>query len=153
MEFVLKRLIWFFLRSMMLTYRFSYREVQYLQSAKEKSPNGTFVFAMWHELVWPTMAAHAWREPYLALASRSKDGNYAAFIAEKVGFTSVRGSSRKGNKDKGGKEAMMIYINGLKNKMSAGMTVDGPKGPRQVCKPGIAIIAKETGSPDLANES
>ena len=29
------------------------------------------------------------------------------------------------------------------------MTVDGPRGPRQKCKPGVVLVARDTGSPIL----
>ena len=109
--------------------------------------------AIWHEHVLGIMAAHAWSEPLLALASKSKDGDYAAFVAKKLGFTPVRGSSKKKGKDKGGKEAMQIYIEGLTRGLRGGLTVDGPKGPRRECKPGAVIIAKESGAPILPTAS
>lgn len=95
------------------------------------------------------MSGHAWTEPYLALSSRSKDGDYAAYVSEKMGFVAVRGSSKKKNIDKGGKEAIREYVEKLNLGISGGLTVDGPKGPRQVCKIGIVLMSQETGAPIL----
>lgn len=113
------------------------------------SPHGSFVFALFHEQAIGSMAAHAFSYPYLTLASRSKDGDYAAFIAQKMGFIPVRGSSRKRKVDKGGKEAMFEYIARLKEGKSGAITIDGPKGPRHKCKPGIVVMAQQTGAPIL----
>lgn len=137
------------IRTLMSTWRVEVRRADLREKAKKMNPQGAFVFALWHEHVVSVMTGHAWSEPYLALASRSKDGDYAAFISKKMGFTSVRGSSRKGKKDKGGKEALLEYVHKLKLGVSGGLTVDGPKGPRQVCKPGIVLMSKESGAPVL----
>lgn len=86
------------------------------------------------------------------MASRSADGDYAAYVSSRMGFTPVRGSSktRKTSRtEKGGKEASEEYIKKLSEGISGGITVDGPKGPRHSCKMGIAKIAQKSGSPIL----
>ena len=142
---LLKRLIWWMVKSLVSTYRFHYEGLEHLKLAESLHPKGAHLLALWHEDALIILSGMAGR-PYLAMASRSKDGDYAAFIAEKFGFTLVRGSSRKRNRDKGGKEAMLEYIQQMSLGMSGGITVDGPKGPRHECKPGIVVIAKETGA-------
>jgi lysophospholipid acyltransferase (LPLAT)-like uncharacterized protein len=142
-------IIWWMVRGLSSTYRFEYKDLSNLEAAQSLHPKGAYLFALWHEHALSIMAAHAWKRPYLALASRSKDGDYAAHIAKKFGFTPVRGSSRKKNKDKGGKEAMLEFIHQVGHGFCGGITIDGPKGPRHECKPGIVIIAKETGAPVL----
>lgn len=127
------------LRVLISTYRIKFTETSY---QNKKDANGTFVFALWHGNLLPYMAAHAWSGPYLAMASKSKDGDIAAYIAHKLGFVPVRGSSRKGNKDKGGKEAAEIYIQKLNQGFNGAITVDGPRGPRHQCKMGIIKIAQ-----------
>lgn len=150
---ILKTFIWFLIRSLIATYRFHFFQTENKDKAIKINPNGSYLMAIWHEHVLGIMAAHAWTEPLLALASRSKDGDYAAYVAKKLGFTPVRGSSKKKGKDKGGKEALQIYIEGLSKGLRGGLTVDGPKGPRRECKPGVAIIAKETRAPILPTAS
>lgn len=142
-------MIWFIIKSLVSTYRITINGVQYREEARALNPIGSFVFAVWHEQVVSVMSGHAWTEPYLALSSRSKDGDYAAFVSQKMGFVAVRGSSKKKNKDKGGKEALQEYITKLNQGISGGLTVDGPKGPRQQCKPGAVIMSQQTGAPIL----
>lgn len=146
---ILQHLIWFFIKSLVATYRITVKGVEYREEARALNPKGSFVFAVWHEQVVSVMSGHAWTEPYLALSSRSKDGDYAAFVSQKMGFVAVRGSSKKKNKDKGGKEALQEYITKLNQGISGGLTVDGPKGPRQKCKPGAVIMSQQTGAPIL----
>ena len=149
MQKILQHLIWYIVKSLIWTYRFEVQGKEHQDAARKVHSKGSFIFAVWHEQVVGVMAAHAWTEPYLALASRSKDGDYAAFVSQKMGFISVRGSSRKKQIDKGGKEAMQEYIQKMNQGICGGITVDGPKGPRQVCKAGVVLIAKETGAPIL----
>ena len=47
------------------------------------------------------------------------------------------------------KKYIQEYVSKLNLGISGGLTVDGPKGPRQQCKPGAAIIASQTGAPIL----
>ncbi len=145
----LQQLVWLLVKSLYSTYRIEVRGKEKREMAISLSPNKSFVFAVWHEQVVSVMSGHAFTEPYLALASRSKDGDYAAYVSKKMGFIPVRGSSKKRNKDKGGAEALSLYVSQLKQGISGGLTVDGPKGPRKVCKVGVAVIAKQTGSPVL----
>ena len=140
---LLKSLAWSIIRCLLVTYKIRIFGTENKQKAISLTPKGVFLIALWHEYVSGIMAAHAWTSPIMTLSSRSKDGDYASHIATKMGFISVRGSSKKKGKDKGGKEALHIYIEGLKKGISGGLTVDGPRGQRRVCKPGIAIMAKE----------
>lgn len=144
---LLQRLIWFVVWAIRLTHKFEFRGDEFRATVKELNPKNAFVFAVWHEQVLSLLSSLAWTYPYMALASRSKDGDYAAFVCQKFGFHSVRGSSKKKNKDKGGKEAMWTYIQRMNAGQSGGITIDGPKGPRHGCKPGIVVIAKETQAP------
>jgi lysophospholipid acyltransferase (LPLAT)-like uncharacterized protein len=40
-------------------------------------------------------------------------------------------------------------IRGMRQGLSMGFTVDGPKGPRHEAKPGALLLAKKTGNPVL----
>lgn len=143
---ILQHLIWFLVRALISTYRFSRDGEEHLDKAVAHHPKGAVVIACWHEQMIAFLSSHAWSFPYMAMASRSKDGEYAAFVCAKMGFIPVRGSSRKRGKEKGGKEAIEIYINNMNEGGRGGITIDGPKGPRHTCKPGIVMIAQQTGS-------
>lgn len=149
MHWILKRFFWLIIKTLISTYRIKVEGIEYRDAAQLIHPKKSFIIALWHEQVVAVMTAHAWSEPYLALASRSKDGDYAAFVSEKMGFVSVRGSSNKKNKDKGGKEVLSEYIRNLKLGISGGLTIDGPKGPRRKSKPGVVIMAGQSGAPIL----
>ncbi len=144
---IVQHILWFIFYPLLKSYRFTISGQEHRAHAETLHPKGAFVFSVWHEQVFMVLGAHAWTGPFMTLASRSKDGDYAAFICKKLGFVAVRGSSRKKNKDKGGKEAMQEYITRMNEGARGGITVDGPRGPRQVCKVGIVLIAQQTGAP------
>ena len=143
---LLQYIVWLIIGTLVKTYKFKAYGLENKEKAKAHHPKRAFIFSVWHGQVLSGMAYHAWTEPFLILASRSKDGDYAAYVAQKMNFIPVRGSSRKKNKDKGGKEAMVQYVEGLKAGNSAGITVDGPKGPNEDCKIGIVLIAQQSGA-------
>jgi lysophospholipid acyltransferase (LPLAT)-like uncharacterized protein len=76
------------------------------------------------------------------LISPSKDGAWLTEIYKNIGIHSVRGSTQRG-----GKEAFREMVAVLRGGNSIAMTPDGPRGPKYVVKPGIALLAKETNVP------
>jgi hypothetical protein len=78
------------------------------------------------------------------MISKSMDGELTARIAQRLGYTPVRGSSSKG----GGKalHAMMDFLNSTNEKKLCGTPVDGPRGPHRKMKKGMLALAKETGA-------
>ncbi len=79
------------------------------------------------------------------MVSRSFDGEYIARTIEKLGFIAVRGSSSRG-----GAEALL----GLKRQLEQGnlvaFTIDGPRGPKYVAKPGPVLLSRASAAPMAA---
>lgn len=146
LHILLQHLIWYFVKFFLKTYRYEFRGEENKNLAKSISQSNSYIFAGWHGNMAGLLGGLAWTEPLLIMASKSKDGDYAAFIAKKTGLIPVRGSSRKRNKDKGGKEALLTFVEQLRQGVNGSLTIDGPKGPHHVCKPGIAVMAKESGA-------
>jgi lysophospholipid acyltransferase (LPLAT)-like uncharacterized protein len=102
------------------------------------------IYSFWHRCVFP--AAWMWKDLGIAvMVSRSFDGEYIARVIEKFGFVAVRGSSSRG-----GAEALL----GMKAQVERGapvaFTIDGPRGPKYVAKPGPVRLSKVTGIPMTA---
>lgn len=146
LHWLLQHLIWYLVKFFLRTYRLEYHGRENIALAKSRSKSKSYVLAAWHGQAAALLGALAWTVPYLIMASRSKDGDYAAFVAKKAGLIPVRGSSRKKGKDKGGKEALLTYIEQLRKGVDGALTIDGPKGPRHVCKPGVAVMAQQSGA-------
>jgi hypothetical protein len=80
-----------------------------------------------------------------ALASASGDGEVAARALRTLGFQVVRGSSSRG-----GYHALLeLKRKLLEEKLTVGITVDGPRGPRYEVHPGAVMLAEATGLPIL----
>jgi lysophospholipid acyltransferase (LPLAT)-like uncharacterized protein len=97
------------------------------------------IWCFWHRAVIP--ATYRFRHKGLAvMTSRSFDGEYIARIIQRLGFAAVRGSSSRG--------AVGALI-GMRQQLEKGhgvvFTIDGPRGPRYVAKPGPILLAKKTG--------
>jgi lysophospholipid acyltransferase (LPLAT)-like uncharacterized protein len=99
------------------------------------------VYVFWHRCVFPATWFHRDRR-VAVMTSSSFDGEYIARIIEKFGFTAVRGSSTRG-----GVRALLGMHNLIAQGRSVAFTIDGPRGPRYVAKPGPVLLARNTGVP------
>ena len=79
----------------------------------------------------------------VVMVSASRDGDIIADTVARFGMRPVRGSSRHG-----GREALDLMIDALRaGGVSAGVIVDGPRGPALDAKPGAVLLARATGLP------
>jgi lysophospholipid acyltransferase (LPLAT)-like uncharacterized protein len=102
------------------------------------------IYSFWHRALFAS--AWLWRKTGIAvMVSRSFDGEYIARTLEKLGFVAVRGSSSRG-----GARALL----GLKSQLEQGnlvaFTIDGPRGPKYVAKPGPVLLSRASAFPMVA---
>ena len=117
----------------LLSVTWRYRVVDKRENFKEK-PQGE-ILAVWHEYILP-MAIFYKDKDTSCIASGSKDGRRLASILQAWNFTTLLGSPRKD-----GTKAVRAGIREIKNGKNLIITPDGPKGPRQNAKNGIALIS------------
>lgn len=116
---------------------------------------GGAILCLWHALI--PLATQAWpqgpeRQDMRALISRSADGEFIAMVMRKIGFPSIRGSSKKASdpgKNKHGEQAFRDMIKWVKGGGGVAITPDGPRGPAEVMQPGAPTLARMTGAPVL----
>src|SRR5690349_13282565 len=97
------------------------------------------IWCFWHRCVIP--ATWRFRKNRIAvMTSRSFDGEYIARIIGKFGYGSVRGSSSRGAVG-----ALIGMLRQLEQGNPVAFTIDGPRGPRYVAKPGPVLLAKKSG--------
>jgi lysophospholipid acyltransferase (LPLAT)-like uncharacterized protein len=107
----------------------------------ERGAGPTCIWTFWHRCV--IAATHRCRDNDIAvMTSRSFDGEYIARIISHFGFIPVRGSSSRGAVG-----ALIGMRRQLEQEHSVAFTIDGPRGPRYVAKPGPVLLAKKTGVP------
>jgi lysophospholipid acyltransferase (LPLAT)-like uncharacterized protein len=100
-----------------------------------------FVYSFWHSCMLPAM--YLWRNLQIrVMSSDSFDGEYTGRIMMKFGFVKVRGSSSKF-----AVRALLGMRRELEQGWIAAFTIDGPRGPRHVVKPGPVLLARATGVP------
>lgn len=104
-----------------------------------RGPHTVSIFCFWHRCVIP--ASYKFRNLDIAvMTSKSYDGEYIARIIEKLGYGAVRGSSSRG-----AVRALLGMRRELENGHTVAFTIDGPRGPRYVAKPGPVLLAKISG--------
>lgn len=101
------------------------------------------IYALWHGRMYLLFMSVP-LDRVAILVSPSNDGEFITRIAQCVGFRHfVRGSHKRG-----GTQAILGLHKALQeDKHSIAFTVDGPRGPRYVVKPGIIRLASQTGAP------
>jgi lysophospholipid acyltransferase (LPLAT)-like uncharacterized protein len=120
------------------TLRFS---VSFEEGAPDNLEAPKIIFPFWHRCVF--VAAYLWRDLQIrVMTSRSFDGEYIARIIQRLGFGVVRGSSSRGAVG-----ALLGVRREIENGFSVAFTIDGPRGPCYVAKPGPVLLAKLTGAP------
>jgi lysophospholipid acyltransferase (LPLAT)-like uncharacterized protein len=82
------------------------------------------------------------RKGGVALISQSRDGKFISDIVSRLGLVVVNGSSSRG-----GTAAMLELIDSIRNGMDAGITPDGPRGPRYHVDDGLVFLAQKTSAP------
>jgi len=115
-------------------------EVEFLSQ-----PQFPSIVTFWHgRLFLLPFVLREYAEKVAVLISRHRDGELIAQIVERMGFKTVRGSAGKG---KGGERAFKEMVKLIEEGYIVAITPDGPRGPREVVKPGVAKLAVKTGAP------
>ncbi len=105
-----------------------------------QATHGRAIVAVWHEST--TLAAYYYRNTGAhALVSNSFDGELGARTIQRLGILAIRGSSGSG-----GSQALRELATTLEHAGAVLLTLDGPRGPRRVAKPGAAVLAARTGA-------
>ncbi|HET7441500.1 MAG TPA: lysophospholipid acyltransferase family protein [Terriglobales bacterium] len=137
--------LWFITWAGYLAIRLICPTLRYCVSLEEGAPENfvspPIIYSFWHRCVFP--AAYFWRGLGIqVMTSRSFDGEYIARIIQKLGFVPVRGSSNRG-----AVPALLELRRGAEQGAAVAFTIDGPRGPRYVAKPGPVLLSRTTGIP------
>lgn len=81
-----------------------------------------------------------------AMVSQSQDGQLLIPGFRLLSIVPLRGSSRRDNQDKGGTTALKQMIAHVAEGKPAILAVDGPRGPRNRIRKGIAVLSSESGA-------
>jgi len=115
--------------------------ITYEPGSEDEPKTRSAIYCFWHRCVFA--AAYLFRKRDIrVLTSRSYDGEYIARIIERLGFRAVRGSSSRG-----AVQSLRELQRELEDGAFVAFTIDGPRGPRYVAKPGPIHLARITGAP------
>lgn len=104
--------------------------------------DGRVILAVWHQRIFAGVYIPIrLKRPISIMISQSRDGDFAANIAKRLGVNPVRGSSSRG-----GRQALREMIDAVIRDQIAGHVVDGPSGPSRVIKPGLISMAQWSGA-------
>lgn len=102
------------------------------------------IYALWHSrIISPATYYYRYmlkKRNLAVIVSRSRDGEYISRVVEGMGFLSVRGSSSGG-----GSRAFSKLLALGRDGYDIVITPDGPRGPREVVKPGIIELSQKSG--------
>jgi len=97
--------------------------------------------AFWHRCIFP--AVWIWKNRgIVVLNTVNFDGQWTRRVIERLGFGTAQGSSTRG-----AIEGLSAMARHLEDGRHVALTIDGPRGPRYVAKPGAVILARRTGKP------
>jgi hypothetical protein len=105
---------------------------------------GGRVYAVWHGRLLVPVAIFRGAGAAV-MVSRHADGEALARVMQRLGYATVRGSSTRG-----GAGALLEAVKVLRSGQAAVFTPDGPRGPREVARPGAVFAASRAGVPLVA---
>jgi lysophospholipid acyltransferase (LPLAT)-like uncharacterized protein len=107
------------------------------------SQNVPIIASFWHYTIFYVFY-YLRKDSAVVMVSASKDGEYINRVAQKLGFTTARGSRKKG-----GMQAIKSLIRNMRAGRNAGIVADGSQGPARVVQAGSIVLASRTAAPIL----
>lgn len=102
------------------------------------------IWSFWHRcilgVVW--FARH---RGIVVMNTVAFDGQWTRKVIEWLGFGTAQGSSSRG-----GLRGLVVMAKRMNEGKDTAFTIDGPRGPRYMAKPGPVMLARMTGCPVLA---
>jgi lysophospholipid acyltransferase (LPLAT)-like uncharacterized protein len=110
----------------------------YRQSRARGEP---VISAFWHRCI--ISATWYWRNRGVVVMNTTNfDGQWTRRVIEHFGFGTAQGSSTRG-----GLRGLAVMARRMEEGFDSAFTIDGPRGPRYVAKPGPVMLARKTGRP------
>jgi len=101
------------------------------------------IWAFWHRVIIPIVWWYR-NHGVVVMNTTAFDGQWTRKVIEWLGFGTAQGSSSRG-----GLRGLAVMARRLEAGVDCAFTIDGPRGPRYVAKPGPVMLARKTGCPIL----
>jgi len=99
------------------------------------------IWSFWHRVIIP-IAWWARNRGIVVMNTTAFDGQWTRKVIEWLGFGTAQGSSSRG-----GLRGLAVMAKRLAQGLDCAFTIDGPRGPRYIAKPGPVMLARKTGCP------
>ncbi len=121
--------------------RFEYLGAHHLEDLHKAGKQA--IGAFWHRSIFS--AIWCWRgRGVVVMNTTNFDGQWTRRVIERLGYGTAQGSSTRG-----GLRGLAVMARRLEEGLDVAFTIDGPRGPRYVAKPGPVMLARRTGQPIL----
>ena len=131
--------VYSFVRAVGPTLRFEILGWQHAERAYAAGQR--IIWPFWHRCIVPVLWWGRGRG-VVVMNSTNFDGQWTRRVIERLGFGTAQGSSTRG-----GLRGLAVMAQRLDEGKDVGFTIDGPRGPRYIAKPGPAMLARRTGCP------
>lgn len=101
------------------------------------------IWSFWHRAIFGVIW-HGRNRGVVVMNSTNFDGQWTRKVIEWLGYGTAQGSSTRG-----GLRGLAAMAERLEQGLDVAFTIDGPRGPRFVAKPGPVMLARRTGCPIL----
>jgi lysophospholipid acyltransferase (LPLAT)-like uncharacterized protein len=132
--------VWFVIRLLGPTIRFEVLGGQ--KAGRNYRPDlPPHIYAFWHRCIIPATWYFRNRGGVL-MNTTNFDGQWTRRVIERFGYGTAQGSSTRG-----GLRGLAVMARRLEEGFDSAFTIDGPRGPRYVAKPGPVMLARRSGRP------
>jgi hypothetical protein len=99
------------------------------------------IWAFWHRVIIPVVW---WRRNcgVVVMNTTAFDGQWTRKVIEWMGYGTAQGSSSRG-----GLRGLAVMARRIAEGHDCAFTIDGPRGPRYIAKPGPVMLARRSGAP------
>jgi lysophospholipid acyltransferase (LPLAT)-like uncharacterized protein len=99
------------------------------------------IWAFWHRVIIPVVW---WRRNHgvVVMNTTAFDGQWTRKVIEWMGYGTAQGSSSRG-----GLRGLAVMARRIAEGRDCAFTIDGPRGPRYIAKPGPVMLARRSGAP------
>lgn len=118
-----------------------YEVLGWQHAERAYAANQRCIFSFWHRVIIP-IAWWARNRGIVVMNTTAFDGQWTRKVIEWLGFGTAQGSSSRG-----GLRGLAVMAKRLAEGLDCAFTIDGPRGPRYVAKPGPVMLARKTGCP------
>ncbi len=121
------------------TIQFELLGERYHEQAVERSER--VIVAFWHRCIFSAIWLFRGRDA-VVMNTTNFDGQWTRRVIERLGYGTAQGSSTRG-----GLSGLMEMGRALEKGHDVAFTIDGPRGPRYIAKPGPLMLARQSGQP------